>query len=100
MVTKQRETTLREAGVKPRATITAPTVCNRWVLDVQGLDAFLVSAVQLPVLLRGSTTTFRIHMLNAIDWDPTGEYIDWLQSNEWRPAKLKFLNEVGKVVSQ
>jgi hypothetical protein len=98
MVTKCRKTT-REAGERlPRKL--EPVNCDRWVLVVPGIDSFLVSSFEMPRIGRGTQSTMTVRLYNVCDWDPTPDYLEWMRSGNWREAKLKFIDPVGKVTSQ
>lgn len=74
---------------------------NRWVLQAQGIDSFLVKSVEGPELKRGANTSeVKLALYNVIGGNDSQGAIDWMDSGEERAVVIKHLDPVGTVVDK
>jgi hypothetical protein len=72
---------------------------DRWVLMIDGIDAFLVKTVQAPIINTSSTQRELIVALyNEVGGDQNVRLKAWVEMPISKPGELKFLDPVGKVV--
>src|SRR5271168_3210301 len=74
---------------------------NRWIMMLEGVDAFLVKTVEPPVIEPMSNRhTLTIALYNTIGGDQNTRLKAWLDSPSTRDGNLKFLDPVGNVVER
>lgn len=74
---------------------------NRWVFQLEGIDAFLLKSVSGPELTaHANAPEVIIALHNVVGGDQNERLIAWLNSNEEREAVVKHLDPVGTVVEK
>ena len=75
-----------------------PVRRHRWVMMLEGVDAYMVNAVELPVIETGnSQLTMTLSLHNAVGDDQNTRLMSWLKLMNPRKGQLKFLDPVGAV---
>jgi len=72
---------------------------NRWIVQADGIDPFLVKSVEGPKLTRRNIPVkIKIALHNIVAGNDSKSIIEWLQSAIDRPVVVKHLDPVGTVV--
>jgi|SRR5579863_514998 len=79
-----------------------PLRVNRWVMMLEGVDAFLVKTVEPPVIEpgTGNQTQLEIELYNVVGGDQNERLKAWLELPTQKDGELKFLDPVGTVVER
>jgi hypothetical protein len=79
-----------------------PLRVNRWIMMLEGVDAFLVKTVEPPVIEPGtsSSQTLEIALYNVVGGDQNERLKAWLELPTSKDGELKFLDPVGTVVER
>jgi len=76
-----------------------PLRVNRWVMMLEGVDAYLVKTVEPPVIESNSSTKILVlGLFNVASGDQNERLKAWLDAPLSKDGELKFLDPVGTVV--
>src|SRR5579885_322472 len=76
-----------------------PFRVNRWVMMLEGVDAFLVKTVEGPIIEPGtSVQTMTLALYNVVGSDQNERLKAWTELPTLKDGELKFLDPVGCVV--